>query len=242
MELIKGPNRRVHVLSPQEWTTKPGTDFWFLVSQNGMFGAGNAHELADFGWTTTGLTLTSAVGAADLLDPTDVGTPAGITLADASDLLTCPAVFGDYAHGLMAQAFLGYFPQTLNLEVYASFTAAAANETATGFGLTEDGGTATTAADNLAFIVSDGTNIAMIGNNAGTTDTGPTVAAAGATPHLYKIQIKAGTPTSAEWFYDGTSQGTVTMVEDEYPVKFSACVQAAGANDIVIHWVHVWYE
>src|SRR3990167_5959661 len=96
-------NPRIHVLTPQEWATTPGTDFWLVGQSNGMITAGSAHELADYGWTTTALKLTAATGGADLLDSADVGVPAGITLADASDLLASPAIFGDYAHGLMAQ-------------------------------------------------------------------------------------------------------------------------------------------
>ena len=41
---------------------------------------------------------------------------------------------------------------------------------------------------------------------------------------------------------DGTSQGTIALEADEFPVSFEAGIVAAGTNTIGLGDVHVWYE
>ena len=138
------------------------------------------------------------------------------------------------------QQILGYLPTQLVLEVFAAFTVATANDTNSGFGFLIGGGTASTAADQTAAIVSDATDILLRTAPAGgvLTDAGGTVAAVGATYHMWKIVLDG---TNIEWFMDGTSQGTISMstVTDEFPVSFFGHVLTT--NRVNIGFVHVYY-
>ena len=229
--------RRQHVLTPQSWGVAAGTDFWFMGSVNGMLTAGNGHELSDYGWTTTALSLQNG-SAADFLSTIalDPGNPGAILFDAASDLLLSPAIFGDYQHAYQAEVLLGFAPSQLCLEAIGAFTVATNNETATGFGFIEDGGSPITVADHMAYIFSNGTNFA-IRNGATTTDTG---AAVDTNSHKWKMVITSG--GSIEWFIDGTSQGTISIQDDEWPASFGAGVLATtGANRFQIGMVHIWY-
>lgn len=234
MRIIPGAPLRAHLLSPQEWGYAVGTDFWLTAAVNGMLTAGNGHELSDYGWTTTALTLTAG-SLADFITSADVGTPANITMADASDLIQSPILFGNYSHALAASKILGYLPNRLTLEAYAAFPAVAANETATGFGFVESAGSPIVAGDAMAMIVSDGTN--FVCRSGAASDVGATADTA---YHLWRVEIAGG--SSVEWFIDDTSQGTFAIQSDLWPVSFGAGVQAAGANDVSLAWVHIWYS
>lgn len=232
--ILQAARDRVHVLTPQSWGLAAGTDFWLTPSANGMLTAGVGHELSDYGWTTTALALQNGSGA-DFMSSADPGTLGAILLADASDVLLSPAVFGDYQHQYMARRLLGYSPTKLCLEVIAAFTTVANNEEATGFGFIEDGGSPITAGDHMAFIGSDGTN--FICRSGAATDTGALI---DTSVHRWKIVITSG--GSVEWFIDDVSQGTIAIQADEWPVAFGAGVQALGANDVVLGLSHIWYE
>jgi len=230
---------RIHVLTPQEWGNSSGTDFWAFFSVNGILSVGNAHELADYGWTTTALSLLAG-SAADMIDSADVGVPGGLEFGAASDLLQSPAIFGDYAHGRMVEAILGYTPTQLVLESYGYFTdATPANETASGFGLVDAGGSPITAANANAMIVANTTNFVL--RSGGDSDAG---AAVDAVPHLWKVVIDAGgvVTDKVEWFIDDVSQGTIDRNADAFPVSFGAGVQVAGTNFFVLSWLHIYYN
>lgn len=222
---------RRHVASPQMWAVEVGTDFWLDPAVNGMITAGNAHELSDYGWTTTALGLTAGSGA-DFLSSADVGTVNVITFDAANDLLLSPRRFGDYQHGLVAKGLLGYYPTRLCAEVYAAFSTHSANETTTGFGLVT--ATPLTDTNHVAFIRTDGSNFAM--RSSGAADAG---AADDAAFHLFRIELTFGTGL-AEWFIDGTSQGTIAILGDSFPVAFGA--SAGTTNRLSLGLVHIWYE
>jgi hypothetical protein len=224
---------RVHITKPQEWGNSVGTDFWIIGSANGALTTGNAHELADYGWTTTALSF-AAPSAADFISAADLGTPNFISLGAAGDLLQSPVIFGDYTHALMAAQFLGYTPTTLTAEIRASFGVASNNETATGVGFFEDTGAANVAADHFAMIASNGAN--FLCRSGAASDTG---AAVDTSWHTWKIAVSS----SVEWFIDDVSQGTFAVEADELPVGFGAGVLATtGANQIQIAWAHIWYS
>ena len=223
---------RRNIGTPQLWAVDIGTDYWAFFASNGALTAGNGHELSDYGWTTTTLALSDGQDA-DFITSADIGTPGGMTLADASDVLKSPAIFGDYAHARAVQGILGYLPTQLIVEVYAAFTTVINNETATAFGLYEAGGAPADAAAAMATVYSDGTNFGL--RSGAAADAG---AAVDTSFHLWRIEVDA---TNIEWFIDGTSQGTLALQADLWPVSFGAGVVAAGANDIVLKWAHLWY-
>ena len=227
-----GAANRISADRASLWTRMSATDFWYREQAAGTA----ADELiTDYGWTTTALSYTVG-SAADLLTSADVGTPTSTDFGAASDLLLSPSIFGDYAHSQIAANILGYTPTTLNLECYAALTANAAAETATGFGFST--GSGITATNHVAFIHSNGTLFAIRGTD-GTgalTDTG---AAKDTAFHLWKIVLTAG--GSAQWFMDGTSQGTITLKADMFPTAFSAGIVAAGSNTVSLSWAHIWY-
>lgn len=222
---------RVHAYEPNMWGTRPATDFWATFATNGILTAGNAHELADYGWTTTSLIFTTPSGA-DFITSADQGTANAITTNAAADLLQSPVIFGDYNHALQAQQFLGYLPTTLTLEAWAQFTTASANETITGFGFVEDGGSPAVANDALAMIFSDGTNFGL--RSGAASDAG---AAVDNSNHLWKIVV---TSANVEWFIDGTSQGTIALEADEWPVSFG--LTSTTTNRPALSWVHIYYS
>ncbi len=228
---------RVHVVDPRQWSFCAGTNFFLGGgTTTALITSGTAGQvLSEFGWTTTALAYVAG-SAADFASSADPGIAPHFLLADASDLLASPAIFGSYNHMLQAQRILGYLPTSLNCEVWAAFTTASADEPSTAFGFVEDGGSVITAAaaDQLACISSNATNFEL--NSGAASDAGAAVDNAW---HLWKISV---TSTQVEWFIDGTSQGTIALEADEFPVSFEAGVVAAGTNDIALGNVHIWYE
>lgn len=230
---------RVHITDPYQWATNIGTDYWLHggATNATILAAGTPYQgLPDYGWTVTA-TVYTAGSAADFGSSSDVGVPPHFILADASDLLASPAIFGTYPHMQGAARILGYHPTKLNLEVWAAFLTASADEPSSAFGFVEDGGSIITAAaaDQMAAISSNGTTFEI--NSGAASDAGAAVDNAW---HLWKITATFG--STFEWFIDGTSQGTLAIQADEWPVSFEAGVVAAGTNDIGIHQVHIWYE
>ena len=152
-----------------------------------------------------------------------------------SDNLVSPFIFGDYAHALLVGQILGRLPTSLNMECYARF-AANNDEEETGFGFVEAGAARPfVKAGLMALITSDGTNFSL--ESGAAADAGSTDDTAA---HQFKIRCRG---TTAEWFIDGTSQGTIALQDDLWPVAWGASTKAStGANDPVINWVHIWYE
>ena len=228
---------RVHVADPRDWAFAQGTDFYLNAgTTTALITSGTAGQvLSEYGWTTTALAYVAG-SAADYADSADPGVSPHLLLADASDLLASPAIFGSYNHVLQAAHILGYTPTRLICEAYAAFTTSSNNESSSAFGFVEDGGVVITAAaaDQLACISSDGTNFQL--RSGAANDAGALVDTVW---HLWRIVI---TSANCEWFMDGTSQGTIALEADEFPVSFEAGIVAAGANDLALGDVRVWYE
>lgn len=227
-------NLRHHVFNPKNWGAEPGTDFWANWGDLTMADAA-ASDLVANGWLTSGFSHLAG-SAADFISSTDLGSSGGLYLDAHSDYIISPFIFGDYAHALLAGQILGYMPTSLNMECYARFVANN-DEEETGFGFLEAGvdANALVKADLMAYITSDGTNFSLESGaaaDAGSTDN--------TTAHQWKIQCKG---TTAEWWIDGTSQGTIALQNDLWPVAWGAGTKASsGANDPVVSWVHIWYE
>lgn len=229
---------RKHVQAAHLWGVMAGTDFWMMPSANGQDTSGNAHELSDYGWTTTSLVPTAGSGA-DLITSADKGVP-GHTLTNASgDILGSPALFGDYYHALQAARIAGMgnnLPRLLVAEFVASFSVASADENQSAIGFFEDGATISTQADQLAVIYSNGVNFKLI---SGADSTGSTGAAIDTSWHLWKIELNVAEQV-AKWYIDGTYQGSIAIETDEFPCKFG--MHALTTNRPLLGWVHVYYE
>lgn len=234
------PNlKRVHIYSPEAWNRAPATDYWaFFGLESTVAAAASSALLSDSGWVTTSLAETAGDGA-DLLATGDRANPAHILTNAGNDLLQSPPVFGDYGHAQMAASILGYQPTKLIAEFYGAMTVHSADEqTTTGWGFVEGGGTAGTANDRAAWISTDGAN--FIASTPADSDAG---AADDANWHVFRIEmsnsVAAGT-NMVTWYIDGTSQGTFDLQTDEFPVSFG--MFASTTNRPALSWVHVWYE
>lgn len=235
MELIKGPNRRVHVLKAQDWAKQAGTDFWFdFTAGAGSLGAAGDDLATNFGWTLTSLVTTAVTATGDLFSSSDIGTP-GHQLTDASgDLLLSPQIFGSYQHSQFFQSVMGYVPTRLCVEFWGALTVNTGAETTSGFGFSA--GSPATATNQVAYIYSDATNFACRSTpgTGGFVDTG---AARDAAWHRFKLIVTA---TGVEWFIDDVSQGTITVATDLFPCSFA--MHALTTNRPAISSGHVWYE
>lgn len=231
---------RKHVLRPQDWGVMAGTDFWLIANANGGLGSGNAHELSDYGWTTTSLALADG-SAADFMTSSDVGTPGEFTQNAQNDLLKSPAIFGDYAHARQAMLLLGRktLPRYLIVDMYARFSVYANNETTTALGLVVDGGSIVTANDHLAAFVCTGTYWTLRSG----ADTVTSTIAADANPHRFRLVLDrtiSGGTDAVTGYVDGVSVGTIDLETDEFPAAFGA--GSGGANNLVqLNQAHIFY-
>ena len=235
MPLNNPPPRRVHIMRPQDWGAGAGTDFWAFWGDLTMADAA-ASDLVANGWLTTGFSFLAGTGA-DFISgsPTaDIGTIGGLNFDTFNDSIVSPFIFGDFAHARMVQAITGALPTSLSMECYARF-AASVDENETGIGFIEAGGSAVTVASQMAVISIGATTFELhsgAAEDAGATDD--------TDPHLFKIVC---TGTTAEWFIDGTSQGTIALQDDLWPVAWTAGTKNTdGLNDPVVQWVHIWYD
>ena len=230
---------RAHVSTPEWWNRAAGTDYWaFFGLESTIAAAGSSALLSDAGWTTTSLAETAGTGA-DFLATGDRANPAHILTNAGSDLLQSPPVFGDYGHAQMAASILGYQPTRLVCEFYGAMTVHSADEsTLTGWGLVEAGGAAGTANDRMAWVSTDGTN--FLCSSAADSDLGATD---DANWHVFRVELSnavaAGTDMST-WYIDGTSQGTLDLQTDLFPVSFG--MFASTTNRPALAWIHIWYE
>ena len=236
MPLNNPQNNRLHVMDARSWSTQMGTDYWAQFGIGSTIAVTNGTLLSEFGWTTTSLVETAMTGAGDFLSTSDFSVPAHLLTNASADLLESPSVFGDGAQAEAAAEILGHSPTTMSCEWYGSFTVVTGTSNRSGFGLVQDGGAAGTAADQLAWIYTDGTNFTL--RSSGDSDAG---ALDDTDWHTWKIVVSTGSVTDAvEWFIDGTSQGTMDRIDDQWPVSFG--MHALTTNRPAIAWVHLWYE
>jgi hypothetical protein len=229
-----GDSRRVHITNPRDWGMACGTDYWANFGDLTLVPTG-AQDLVNYGWVESGTWATRAGVGGDLLASADKGTIGGANIDTASDGITSPYVFGDYAHAAQAEGILGYLPTTLNFECVASF-AANNNEQDSGFGFSAAGAAEPAVkAGHVAFVTSDGTDFSLESSAAAATSDSNDDQGV----HLWKVTLTAGGAIS--WFIDGTEQtNTLALRTDIFPVAWGAAAQTA--NDPVISWVHIWYS
>ena len=227
-------DKRVHIYRPQDWGEGIGTDFWASWG-NILMADTLGLDLVANGWLTSGFSHTVG-SAAGMLDSSDVGVTGGINCDVADDYIVSPFIFGDYAHGKMVEAITGVVPTTISMECYARFSSSGADEQATGFGFVEAGSTGSFAkADANGLVTIGATNFEL--HTGAAADEG---SAKATTAALFKVVYTAG--STSEWFIDGTSQGTLAIQGNTWPSAFAINTQAAGANDPVVAWTHIWYE
>ena len=238
------PIMRKHVQEGSLWAVQAGTDYWLTPTPGYDQGqAGSAtdpraiHALAEVGWTATSLVNTAGSGG-DFGSAADVGVPNHFLTDLTGDKLESPSIFGDYAHMRMAQdiAFMASIPRYLIAEFWGAMTVHTADEPTSGWGFAEDGGAIETAADQIAFISSDGTNF-QISANASTPVNG---AADDANWHLFKIALDR-IDAVVRWYIDGTLQaGTPAITADEFPCSFG--FHALTTNRPGLGLTHVYYD
>lgn len=240
--------RRVHVLEGAKWGQSAGTDYWLVMNSGFDIAAAastaTSEELAEAGWTATSLVNTAGSGA-DFGSSSDKGTPNHFLTNASGDLLNSPAIFGDYAHMRMASDIIGRqaLPAKLVAEFWGAMTVHSADEPRSGWGFIEDGGSAATEADQLAFISSDGTNF-QLGTNAGTPVN---LTTDDASWHLWKIVLNRIGPFAgyAQVWQDGVLLSTTTALSvaitgDEFPAKFG--FHALTTNRPALGLTHVYYD
>ena len=227
-------SKRVFVDDPRLWGSVFGTDYTLYAGTTTahITGGTAGQVLSEFGWTTTALAYVAG-SAADFGSSSDVGIPAHFLTDASGDKLQSPAVFGDDAHFDAAEAILGYRPTKLCMRVVAAFSVASANETNSGFGLVEAGGGIQTADDAMGVVFSNATTFGF--RSGAASDAGAAVDNAW---HEWRAVFTVG--STAEWFIDDATQGTLAIQGDVWPCAFG--VHSLTTNRILFNSVHIWYE
>ena len=244
---------RKHVLKGTDWGSTLGTDYWLVLnsgldlgaaafSVSGGNSAGTLNVLAENGWTATSLVNTAGSGA-DFMSSADKGTPGHFLTNASGDLLNSPAVFGDYVHAAAAADIMGrsVLPHMLVADFWGAMTVHSADEPRSGWGFIEDGGSAATEADQLAFISSDGTNF-QVGANAGTPVN---LTTDDANWHRFTIVLdrrtsKVSVGVDGTAYLTSASSTTLAITGDEFPAKFG--FHALTTNRPGLGLTHVYYE
>lgn len=235
--------KRVHVTDPLKWGVSVGTDYWMTASANGQGTASGNNLLTDGGWTTTSIAAYADGTAADFLTKADVGTPANYTTDAAADLVSGPAIFGDYLFGHAASVLVGvnYLPRFLIADFGALLSTASADEQTTNLGFVVNGGSPVTSANQVASINSDGTNFRF--QTGATRFTNSNNVAVDNLFHWFRIVIDRlganATTGTLSAYVDGTLIATGALVDDRMPVKVGW--GNGVTNRVQMSQVHVFY-
>lgn len=235
--------RRVHITNPLQWGNAVGTDFWLYANSNGSLTASTQYLITDGGWTATSLTLRDGTGA-DFMTKSDVGTPSAYVTNAGADLLSSPAIFGDYAHAHAAAVILGKttLPRYLVMDAYALFDTQSADEQTTNIGFVVNSGSPVTSADATAVINTDATN--WRSQTGATRATNTTNIAITTAPHWFRIMIDrqgaSATTGTILCSVDGVPFSTQAMVDDRAPYKFG--FGDGTTNRIQLNQVHIFYS
>lgn len=233
--ITHAPYRGGIVNDPRWWGAAAGYEFWAVFGHVDLVTvmAATNDGLSGYGWSGAIAANASVTegSTGDFLSSADVD-PTRLVVGSTNTNIWSPRIFGSYDHGLVASRFLNYMPTKLGMECYARFSVASANENTSFIGFHAVSATDITAAGGLAGIMSDGANFRL------KSDTGDDAGAAVDTAwHLFKFIIDG---TNVEWFIDGTSQGTITMLNDIFPTSWG--VASGTTNRPQVAWVRIWYE
>ena len=217
---------------PQDWGRCPGREYHLVAGSSGLLTATNAHELADYGWTTTALSLVAGSGA-DLGSSADESPPY-LDFDAAGDLLLSPLVFGNYSHIVQARMFGAdaVSAPVLALDAWASWPVTSGlGETNTGLGFSSGDPVTTTL--HTAFIASNGANWRI--RNQGGGDVGPVCDAGW---HLFSIRVDSA---QVLWYVDGVLQGNLATDGDLWPTAFGVRVAGGAVNRVRLAWAKISY-
>lgn len=235
--------RRVHITDPLKWGVSVGTDYWLTASANGQGTASGNNLLTDGGWTTTSIAAYADGTLADFMTKADVGTPANYTTDAAADLVSGPAIFGDYlwAHGASAMVGQYRLPRFLIGDFGALFSTASADEQTSNLGFVVNGGSPVTSANQVASINSDGTNFRF--QTGATRFTNSNNVAVDNLFHWFRIIIDRlganATTGTLSAYVDGTLIATGALVDDRMPVKLGW--GNGVTNRIQFSQAHIFY-
>ncbi len=235
-----------HASRARDWGEKIALRYSanFNVDAYGATTEGN--DLSAFGWTVTGAPPYIAPSGADFLTADDKGTTGGVHTDTASDVIQSPSIFGDWSHGVAVSRLVGRIsnngtpdlPRFLICDFVARFSANA-NETGSGIGFVEDGGSAAVANDYAAMIFTDGTSWKLRSGAA----TSAAIAAVDTNPHRFRIVLDR-IAALAYGFVDNLDKAygqSIAIEADEFPLAFGQGVVAAGTNDPVLANVDIRY-
>lgn len=164
----------------QDWGLQPAVEYLGRFSAKSFGASGDGHNIADYGFTATGLTLADGSGASFPsagFSSLTYGTPGSCTLADDTDAFQSPAVFAGPMEFLSAARVLGQTkpPNIFFIEWWMALTTDSNAQTRTGAGLVKAGSTVGVDASAAAWIYSDGTNLRLRSSAVTVAAVGPLI-------------------------------------------------------------------
>ena len=228
-----------------DWNVVPALEYWFHAGEDVLGVTTEGNLLTAAGWTVTGTIAVVEGSGADFMTSSDKGTPNSLSTDTASDIVQSPTIFGDYVHGLQVCTLINRvsrsgapdLPRFLELLVYFAFDANN-NETGSGVGFVEDGGSPAVANDHMAAFFVDGTSFRIRSGAA----TSGIIAAMDTSYHLGRILVDNVNALAYGWLDDfSVAPVSVAIQDDEWPVSFGYGTVAAGANDPKVNFARVRY-
>ena len=247
------PLARKHVTKAAEWGQVMGTDYWLTFNSGfdilAAASTATGDELAENGWVSTSLVNTAGSGA-DFGSLSDIGTPNHALTNASADLLSSPAIFGDYAHMRAAADIMGKrnLPRLLVAEFWGNMSVASANEPRSNWGFIVAGGSPATEANQEACISTDSSFWQLGANSSYVVST--TAVATGW--NFFRIEMNRQTGFSTFYKLNQTtglmdqmvtSAGVAVsqaIVQDVFPLKFG--FHALTTNRPLLGLTHVFYD
>ena len=237
---------RKHVRNWIFWGDEVGTDYWLIAGGGtGQLGSAQGELASEHGWTTTSIAANAVGSGADFMVASDKGTPSEFTQNAQNDLIKSPAIFGDWAHAYQAMILLHKkeLPRYLIADFICRFSVEANNQPTTAVGFVEDGGSIVTAADHMGAITSNSGTWGLSVNGS----EGTAFATADTGVHLFRLvmdkalgRIYPGVDGTMYNGNNGSTDGSLAITADEFPVAFGA--GSGGANNLVqLSQAHVFY-
>ena len=230
----------------KDWNSGPALEYWYHAAEDSLGVTSEGNLLSAHGWTVTGTIAEVEGSGADFMTSADKGTPNSLSTDTAGDIVQSPTIFGDYVHGLqvclltnrLSKTGAPDLPRFLELLVYFAFDAGN-DETASGVGFVEDGGSPAVANDHMAAFFIDGTSFKL---RSGAATSGIIVAKDTAF-HLGRILIDNINALAYGWLDDfSATPVSIAIQADEWPVSFGwGTHTSTGANDPKVNFARVRY-
>lgn len=237
---------RKHVTNWRDWGNEAGTDFWIVSGGGtGLLASAQGEIASEHGWTTTSIAADAVGSGADFMVASDKGTPSEFTQNAQNDLIKSPAIFGDWHHSRNAMLLLGRkeLPRYLIADFVARFSVVANDQPTTAVGFVEDGGSIVTAADHMGAITSNNTTWGLSVNGSEGTAFGTADTAVNYWRIVLDRALGRIYPGLNGTMYNGnggTTDGSLAITADEFPVAFGA--GSGGVNNLVqLNSAHIYY-